>query len=168
MAYSLLAVDFMSPEAMHAALMRISAGLAASQLHPLPLISHSMGAVPAALRQMSQARHVGKVVVRHAPAQSQEMLAGSWLVTGGVGARLLCLSCSRLANASLCVSCCWDKNFESKTVPSLLLQARWALLCPSGCYASVCVTWPLSVAQAPLLPTALLPWCRSTKPQQSR
>ena len=70
---------------MHNALMRVSAGLAANQLRPLPLISHSMGAVAAALRQMSQARHVGKVVVRHQPSQPQEAVAGSWLVTGGVG-----------------------------------------------------------------------------------
>ena len=55
------------------------------QLRPLPLIAHDMGAVAAALRQMSQARHVGKVVVRHPPAQAQEAMAGSWVVTGGVG-----------------------------------------------------------------------------------
>ena len=85
MAYSLLAVDFMSPPAMHASLMRVSAGLAANRLHPLPLIAHGMGAVAAALRQMSQARHVGKVVVRAPPAQTREAMQGSWLVTGGVG-----------------------------------------------------------------------------------
>ena len=45
MAYNLLAVDFMSPEAIHASLMRVSAGLAADQLQPLPLITHGMGSV---------------------------------------------------------------------------------------------------------------------------
>ena len=55
------------------------------QLRPLPMIAHGMGAVASALRQMSQARHVGKVVVRYPPAQAQEAMAGSWLVTGGVG-----------------------------------------------------------------------------------
>ena len=85
MAYSLLAVDFMSPPALHSALMRVSAGLAASRLRPLPMVAHNMGAVAAALRQMSQARHVGKVVVRAVPAQPAEALQGSWAVTGGVG-----------------------------------------------------------------------------------
>ena len=63
------------------------------QLRPLPLIAHDMGAVAAALRQMSQARHVGKVVVRHPPAQAQEAMAGSWLVTGGVGELAPTLHC---------------------------------------------------------------------------
>ena len=41
--------------------------------------------VAAALRQMSQARHVGKVVVRVAPALEEEAPAGAWAVTGGTG-----------------------------------------------------------------------------------
>ena len=85
MAYSLLAVDFMSPAAMHGALMRVAAGLAANSLRPLPLAAHGMGAVAAALRQMSQARHVGKIVVRAAPALEPAAVQGSWLVTGGGG-----------------------------------------------------------------------------------
>ena len=84
-AYSMLAVDFMSHDAMHAALMRVSAGLAANQLRPLPTVTHGMSAVAAALRQMSQARHVGKVVLRNAPPLRQETLEGRVLVTGGAG-----------------------------------------------------------------------------------
>lgn len=83
--YSLLAVDFMSHEAMHAALMRVSAGLAASLLCPLPTVTHNLGAVAAALRQMSQARHVGKVVVAPAAPLQSSALEGHFLVTGGVG-----------------------------------------------------------------------------------
>ena len=85
MAYNLLAVDFMSPEAIHASLMRVSTGLAADQLQPLPLITHGMGSVAAALRQMSQARHVGKVVVNCPPALPLKAVQGRWLVTGGAG-----------------------------------------------------------------------------------
>jgi hypothetical protein len=84
--YNLLAVDFMSPEAMLIALTSVSAGLVASQLQPLPLVGHSMSAATTALRQMSQARHVGKVVVRQPPPQTKAALGGSWLVTGGAGA----------------------------------------------------------------------------------
>ena len=54
----------MSHDAMHAAMMRISRGLAATTLRPLPTVTHSIGAIGAALRQMSQARHIGKIVVR--------------------------------------------------------------------------------------------------------
>ena len=104
--YSLLAVDFMSPPAMHASLMRLSAGLAANQLRPLPLIAHGMGAVAAALRQMSQARHVGKVVVRHPPAQPAGAMQGSWLVTGGVG-ECPCLGALHGADAEGCCMPCF-------------------------------------------------------------
>jgi NADPH:quinone reductase-like Zn-dependent oxidoreductase len=65
--YSLVAVDFMSEHALHAALSRVAGGVSAGALRPLPQVLHSLSAVQAALRQMSQARHVGKVVVR-APA----------------------------------------------------------------------------------------------------
>ena len=57
----------MSEHALHAALSRVAGGVAAGALRPLPQVLHSLSAVQAALRQMSQARHVGKVVVR-APA----------------------------------------------------------------------------------------------------
>lgn len=86
MRYSLLAVDFMSQDAMHTALMRVAAGLAAGALRPLPTVAHDLGAVAAALRQMSQARHVGKVVVSAPTAMQQEGLEGGFLVTGGTGA----------------------------------------------------------------------------------
>ena len=40
-AYSLLAVDFMSPKALHTALMRVSAGLAANQVrYWMPWLQH--------------------------------------------------------------------------------------------------------------------------------
>ena len=71
MHFSLVAVDFMSEHALHAALSRVAAGVAAGALRPLPQVTHSLSAVQAALRQMSQARHVGKVVVR-APALASE------------------------------------------------------------------------------------------------
>jgi NADPH:quinone reductase-like Zn-dependent oxidoreductase/acyl carrier protein len=84
--YNLLAVDFMSANALHAAMMRVSQGLGESTLHPLPTVGHDMRAVVTALRQMSQARHVGKVVVRPTPPLQPEACDGSVLITGGTGA----------------------------------------------------------------------------------
>jgi hypothetical protein len=46
---------------------RVSQGLASGILRPLPLAAHGLRSVAAALRQLSQARHVGKVVVSAAP-----------------------------------------------------------------------------------------------------
>jgi hypothetical protein len=97
-AYSLLAVDFLPDEGVQNALQRVAAGVAAGQLAPLPTVSYSLGAAAAALRQMSQARHVGKVVVSTAAATSyssasqpqlsfrQELTGGAAVVTGGLGA----------------------------------------------------------------------------------
>ena len=85
MRYSLVAVDFMSEAALHSALTRVASLAGAGAIQPLPLISHGMGAVAAALRQMSQARHVGKVVVR-APTGGRPLKPpGRVLVTGGMG-----------------------------------------------------------------------------------
>jgi|AntDeeMinimDraft_4_1070355.scaffolds.fasta_scaffold24168_2 hypothetical protein len=42
---------------------RLSCAMAAGILQPIPLASHRLHSVAAALRQLSQARHVGKVVV---------------------------------------------------------------------------------------------------------
>ena len=81
-AYSLVAVDFMSEGALHAALSRMAGTATSGLIRPLPLISHSMGTATAALRQMSQARHVGKVVVRAPAGDRQIKLAGRVIVTG--------------------------------------------------------------------------------------
>ncbi len=82
MHYSLVAVDFMSEDALHAALTHV-AGLAASgRVQPLLFIQHSINEVAGALRQMSQARHVGKVVVRMPESEGDVKPAGHVLVTG--------------------------------------------------------------------------------------
>ena len=89
MAYSLVAVDFMSEAALHMALARVARGAASGMLRPLPQVVHSLDRVQAALRQMSQARHVGKVVVR-APALAAQQFQkrgalGAVLIAGGLG-----------------------------------------------------------------------------------
>ena len=90
--YSLVAVDFLPPPAVQATLSRLSADLASGALRPLPRVVHSLAAVRAALRQMSQARHVGKIVVRARTLEQQQGVDKvRW---GGAGVcpavRLLC------------------------------------------------------------------------------
>ena len=84
--YSLVAVDFLPPPAVNASLSRLSRQLADGVLVPLPQVVHSLAEVRAALRQMSQARHVGKIVVRAAAGEAAKAPAGyRVLVTGGLG-----------------------------------------------------------------------------------
>ena len=84
--YSCVAVDFMTASGINAAMTRLSAKLAAGAVAPLPGAVHSLSQVAAALRQMSQARHVGKVVVRtRTSAFENQALSGAVLVIGGTG-----------------------------------------------------------------------------------
>ena len=101
--YSLLAVDFMPGKVLKQLLGQVSVGLASGEIAPLQTVVHSMLAVRAALRQMAQAKHVGKVVVSMTAPTSRAGAAtvdagqgtaggvgsGLWgtaLVTGGTGA----------------------------------------------------------------------------------
>jgi NADPH:quinone reductase-like Zn-dependent oxidoreductase len=85
---SLVAVDFLPASVLHSSMSRLSAQLAAGSVQPLPGAVHDISAVAAALRQMSQARHVGKVVVSTAATavpQLQMSPEGAVLVVGGTG-----------------------------------------------------------------------------------
>ena len=97
--YSFLAVDFLPPPILHSMLMRLSSDMAAGAVTPLPGAVHDLRAAAAALRQLSQARHVGKVVVSAGTgAKGAGILGcgssggvssgepGAVLVTGGTGA----------------------------------------------------------------------------------
>ena len=70
--YGFVALDFLPDAHLQSALHQVACGVAAGILQPLPLAAHSLRNVSAALRQLSQARHVGKVVV-----SSQPQLAAS-------------------------------------------------------------------------------------------
>jgi NADPH:quinone reductase-like Zn-dependent oxidoreductase len=88
--FSLVAVDFMSEAGLHGAMQRLAAAAAAGRVSPLPAAVHDLRGVVSALRQMSQARHVGKVVVRNsagglAAAAAQQHPEGCVLVLGGTG-----------------------------------------------------------------------------------
>jgi acyl transferase domain-containing protein/acyl-CoA synthetase (AMP-forming)/AMP-acid ligase II/NADPH:quinone reductase-like Zn-dependent oxidoreductase/acyl carrier protein len=98
--YSLLAIDFLPPREVQRALRSVAAGAARGDLSPLPLATHALSDAVAALRQMSQARHVGKIVVSGVggggnpssavPSASALFgggsVAGRVVVTGGTGA----------------------------------------------------------------------------------
>eukprot|EP00889_Picochlorum_renovo_P006745 jgi/Picre1/33775/NNA_001254.t1 len=60
--YALLAVDFLPPSVLNSTLQKIANELATGQIKPLRQMSHPMGSVANAMRQLSQATHVGKVV----------------------------------------------------------------------------------------------------------
>ena len=84
--YSLLAVDFLPPSAVHSALTRAAQAVSTGSFCPLPQVTHALQDAQAALRQMTQARHVGKVVVRCSPSQHPASQShGRWVVTGGLG-----------------------------------------------------------------------------------
>ena len=86
--YTLLAVDFLPPSAVQSALTRAAAAVSQGQFRPLPQVLHSLDNSVNALRQMSQAKHVGKVVVTTSctiasPSSSHQY--GRWVITGGLG-----------------------------------------------------------------------------------
>ena len=85
--YNLLAVDFLPPSVIQSSLARIAASLAAGTLRPLRAISHPLGSLASAFRQMVQATHVGKVVVSAGEegALPGRARGGKLLVTGGTG-----------------------------------------------------------------------------------
>ena len=85
-AYNLLAVDFLSPAAINTSLSRLGGQMSAGVLTALPQATHRLAAIQAALRQMSQARHVGKIVVRASTSPvARAARAGTILVIGGLG-----------------------------------------------------------------------------------
>ena len=87
--YTLLALDFLPASALQSGLLRMSTALAEGKLQPLPQAVHDMHNAHAALRQMSQAKHVGKVVVMQAHnsigLDTASSTSGGVMVTGGMG-----------------------------------------------------------------------------------
>ena len=88
--FTLVAVDFLPAVAVRAAMDRLAAALANGIACPLPMVTHSLGDLATALRQMSQARHVGKIIIS-VPIGSASISCNSLnkelgvLVTGGLG-----------------------------------------------------------------------------------
>jgi hypothetical protein len=97
-AFRLLAVDFLPAGVIQQQLATIAAGAAAGVLRPLPVVAHGLGSVAAAMRQMSQARHVGKIVVNNPQQGAIEAAAEQ------VG----CRACSRPACCGAALRRLWS------------------------------------------------------------
>ena len=82
--YHFVAVDFLPKHVVQSSLQGIAQGLSRGRLQPLPQVVHSASDAQSALRQMSQARHVGKIVIQTAQhaQQAQQCLT---VITGGLG-----------------------------------------------------------------------------------
>jgi len=80
-----VAVDFMPPAVVGTGLATISQLFSAGEIKPLPALMHSLADASAAMRQLSAARHVGKVVARATP-ELRVPSTVSWVITGGTGA----------------------------------------------------------------------------------
>jgi len=82
-------VDFLPSSVIQSTLDEIAAQLATGTITPLRNITHTMGSVASALRQMTQASHVGKVVAAVQKYNSASSLAArpypSLTITGGSG-----------------------------------------------------------------------------------
>ena len=85
--HQIVAVDFLTPDMQRQKLVWLAKELASRRLRPLPHVTHSMKHTVSALRQMSQARHVGKIVVQAATPSSMvsHFHKGTVAVTGGMG-----------------------------------------------------------------------------------
>ena len=100
LSFGMVAVDFLPGSEVQRAMSQVACGAASGSLTPLPVACHGIHNVSAALRQMSQARHVGKVVVSvltpeicggrqpSSDLPSNDYISGGCIVavTGGLGA----------------------------------------------------------------------------------
>lgn len=82
--FNTLAIDFLTGEVLHQSLLSLSSYLSQGKVRPLPGVIHGLPSIVAALRQMSQARHVGKIVISN-PLKSRLHSNGRCIVSGGLG-----------------------------------------------------------------------------------
>ena len=85
--FGYVAVDFLTTQLLGKLARRVCVMCAAGEINALPQIQHTLGNTRNAFRQMSQSRHVGKIVVmrKHHPAMAGG-LCRQTLITGGMGA----------------------------------------------------------------------------------
>lgn len=86
-AFHTIAIDYLPPERLGALVRHVGRLAASGAVRAPPSTAHDLGHVASALRQLSLAAHVGKIVTLDRRAgQSAQKLTGSCLVTGGLGA----------------------------------------------------------------------------------
>ena len=160
MHFSLLAVDFLPASVIQSTLKSIAAMLGSGKISPLRNICHSMGNVSSALRQLTQASHIGKVVTTPLKYSISRCLTkhpnGGIAITGGSGGLALMISewitkrhetgfaclisrsgrimdkiaASSLLNSSAVVSCAMGDVGTTSDVLSVLDPTENGLLCP--------------------------------------
>jgi acyl transferase domain-containing protein len=81
-----------APELVRSHLAEIMAAVGDSSLRPLPKRVYGFDDAAAAFRHMAQARHIGKIVLRHGPAGIRVTGDASYMVTGGMGGLGLCVA----------------------------------------------------------------------------
>ncbi len=81
----LAAVVDSDPDLIHADLLTLRRGFEEGSLRPLPTRVFEFEDAPSAFRCMAQAKHVGKIVLRH-PAGLRIASDATYLITGGLGA----------------------------------------------------------------------------------
>jgi len=84
--FSTVAVDFMPQSVINKGLVRVSALLLAGNIFPPPLVDYRLGDAAQALRHLSAARHVGKIVTSRTYRSRLSDTSGSWAIVGGTGA----------------------------------------------------------------------------------
>ena len=84
--FSTVAVDFMPPSVVHNGLLRISALMGSGDIFSSPLLNFNLGNGAQALRQLSSARHIGKIITTQAYTSRPANSVGSWAIIGGTGA----------------------------------------------------------------------------------
>ncbi|KAK9866522.1 hypothetical protein WJX84_008502 [Apatococcus fuscideae] len=87
----LVAIDFWPPKTVGSHMRQLAVLFRQGKLKPLPPLTHPLSSAAAGLRQLSAARHVGKIVVQNPASSNAGGLApmsrkGRWVVTGGLGA----------------------------------------------------------------------------------
>jgi NADPH:quinone reductase-like Zn-dependent oxidoreductase len=85
--FTTVAVDFMPPSVINKGLRQISMLLPSGKISPPPLVDYNLGEAAQALRHLSAARHVGKIVTsRFYRSRLSSVSGGSWAIVGGTGA----------------------------------------------------------------------------------
>lgn len=84
--FSTVAVDFMPPCIVYNGLLQISTLLGSGGIMSSPIVNYTLGDALQALRQLSAARHVGKIVTSKSYSSRPPTSLGSWVIIGGTGA----------------------------------------------------------------------------------
>ena len=136
--FSLLAIDFLPKSVIQSTLKAIARMLGSGTILPLKNICHSIGNASSALRQLSKASHVGKVVTASLSSNvSKGFLKhpkGGIAITGGSGGLALIISEWLTKRYDIAFSHLISRSGRiiNKKVPSILLYSNTVTSCALG------------------------------------